>query len=270
MALPLPRPIKTAIFAILRGMPAIERRVLPSAGYRLITESEARQMQSGSAGWLEPDSAAWQQRAYTELLADMASGHPRADFQVIANAVDACGHDTATLLEAGCGGGYHSHVLSQLCTTKISYVGSDYSPAMVAEAQARFPQYLFSVADSTKLPFADTSFDIVMDGVAIMHIFDHRRAIAEMARVAGSHVILHSVPVFNDHPDAWLFKFAYGEAVTERVANRAGFEADLAAAGLEIIHSAIALPYDVARIVGAQSHSRTYVCRKIKRDLHER
>ena len=81
----------------------------------------------------------------------------------------------------------------------ISYTGIDYSDAMIARARARYPSAAFEVADATRLPYADGAFDIVFNGVSLMHIIDYRAAIREAARVAARYCIFHTVPVFDDH-----------------------------------------------------------------------
>jgi ubiquinone/menaquinone biosynthesis C-methylase UbiE len=258
----LPRAFKPIAFAILRALPAMERRVLPSAGYRRIDRAEAERLQAKGSGWTSGRSAAWQQRAYDALLEDMAAGRPRQDLAIAADAVDAAGISRPSLLEVGCGGGYHSAIFGALCRSGPDYLGSDYSQDMIESARGRFPGIPFEVADTTALPYADNAFDIVFEGVSLMHILDYRNAIAEIARVARSHAIFHCVPIFEDHNTEYLFKYAYGEPVTEAVYRRAELEEALAGAGLVIERSWEALAYDVHPHLGVHSHSRTYLCRK--------
>lgn len=254
--------MKPLAFAVLRALPPIERRVLPSAGYRRIDRAEAERLQTSGSGWKSPRSATWQQQAYDRLLEDMAAGSPRRDLAIAAEAVDSAGLSEPSLLEVGCGGGYHSAVFAALCESSPHYVGSDFSEDMIAGAWRRFPQVRFEVADATALPYADDSFDIVFDGVSLMHILDHERAIAEIARVARAHAVFHCVPVFDDHATEYLFKYAYGEPVVEAVYDRAALERAIADAGLVIERRWEALGYDVGHVIGHHSHSLTYLCRK--------
>jgi SAM-dependent methyltransferase len=257
----IPASLKPLILSAIRAIPPLERRLLPSAGYRRIAHDEfLRQIEKPSA-WTNDRSAAWQQRAYDGLLADMAAGRPRKDFSVAAEAVDAAGIDRPSLLEVGCGGGYYSAVFKALAHSQPDYVGSDYSEAMVASARQRFPGIDVRVADSTRLPFADDSFDIVFEGVSLMHIPDYRQAIREIARVARSHAIFHCVPIFEDHPTEYLFKYAYGAPATEMVFGREEIERVFADAGLIVERSWHVLDYDVFAAVGAHSYVRTYLCR---------
>ncbi|MES2096950.1 MAG: class I SAM-dependent methyltransferase [Pseudomonadota bacterium] len=258
----LPAFLKPVALAVLRHLPWLERRVLASAGYRRIDRREMERLQGLPSGWKNESSARRQQLAYEALLAEMRYGRPRQDFRVVAEAVDAVGLLNPTLLEVGCGGGYHSAVLEALATCQPVYTGSDFSSAMVESARRRFPGVRFEVADATKLPYTNGAFDIVLEGVSLMHIPDWRQAIAEIARVARSHVVFHSVPLFDEHPTEYLVKQAYGQPVTEAIYNRAEFERTIEDAGLAIERVRPALSYDVYATVGAHSRSWTFLCGK--------
>lgn len=258
----IPKPIKPLARAVLRTIPALERRILPSAGYRRIDAAEFKRLQSVDSGWKASRSANWQLRAYEALVADAEAGTARDDLRIAAEAVDGAGLERPSLLEVGCGGGYHGRIFELLSECEPRYMGTDFSPSMIETARARFPDVHFQVADTTALPFEDARFDIVFDGVSLMHIPESGKAIAEMVRVSASHVILHCVPIFDNHPTEHLFKYAYGEPVTETVHNRGAFERMLRDAGLVIERSWNALAYDVHAVTGAHSHSRTYLCRK--------
>jgi ubiquinone/menaquinone biosynthesis C-methylase UbiE len=257
----LPAALKPLALHVIRAVPPLERRILPSAGYRRIDREELLALAAAPSAWTNPRSAEWQQRAYDRLLAEMGAGNPRADFRIAAEAVDAVGFDRPTLLEVSCGGGYHSAVFAALARAKPHYIGSDYSPAMLDSARRRFPGIDVRQGDTTQLPFEDDSFDIVFEGVSLMHIPDYRKAIAEIARVARSHAIFHCLPIFDAHPTEHLFKYAYGEPATETIFSRAEVEQAFADAGLTIKCSWHVLDYDVYPVVGAHSHFRTYLCR---------
>jgi len=258
----VPGALKPLAFAVLKALPPLERRLLPSAGYRRIGREEAVRREAEGSGWKSARSAAWQQQAYDRLLEEMAAGAPRGDLAIAAEAVDAAGLTEPSLLEVGCGGGYHSAIFAALCKSRPRYLGSDFSESMIASARRRFPGAAFEMADTTALPHGDGAFDIVFEGVSLMHILDHRAAIGEIARVARSHAVFHCVPVFDDHGTEYLFKYAYGEPVTEAVYGRAEIERAFAEAGLAVERSWLASPYDVYPAIGAHSHARTYLCRK--------
>lgn len=256
----VPAPLKPLAFAVIRAIPPLERRLLPSAGYKRLSHDAYLRRINAHSAWTDDGSAAWQQRAYDKLLAGMEAGQPRRDFCVAAEAVDTAGLTHPALLEVSCGGGYHSAVFANLTRAQPSYVGSDYSEAMLASARHRFPGIDVRHGDTTKLPFADDSFDILFEGVSLMHIPQWRDAVAEIARVTKRFAIFHCVPIFDDHPTEYLAKYAYGEPVTEMIFHRKEVEDQFAACGLAIRDSWHVLDYDVFSVVGAHSYFRTYLC----------
>src|SRR5205085_7897990 len=120
-----------------------------------------------------------QDRSYQGLIAAMKRGEPRLDFRVAAEAVGATGIVNPRVLEVGCGSGYYSEVFATLLPGGVRYTGIDYSDAMIARARARSPSTAFEVADASRLPYADNAFDIVFNGVSLMHIIDYPAAIRE-------------------------------------------------------------------------------------------
>ena len=110
------------------------------------------------------------------------------------------------MLEVGCGSGYYSEVFATLLPGGVRYTGIDYSDAMIARARAHYPSTAFEVADATRMPYADAAFDIVFNGVSLMHIVDYQAAIREAARVASHYCIFHTVPVFDESSNNLLAK----------------------------------------------------------------
>ena len=174
-------------------------------------------MTAASAGWLATRTVIRQERAYQGLIAAMKRGEPRLDFTVAAEAVAATGIARPALLEVGSGSGYYSEVLATLLPGGVHYTGIDYSHAMIARARSYYPSMAFDVADATNLPYADGAFDIVFNGVSLMHIVEYQAAIREAARVAARYCIFHTVPVFDDYRTTFLTKYAYGAPVVEIV-----------------------------------------------------
>jgi trans-aconitate methyltransferase len=192
------------------------------------------------------------------LIAAMKRGEPRLDFQVAAEAVAATGIANPRLMEIGCGSGYYSEVFANLLPG-VRYAGIDYSDAMVARARARYPSAVFNVADATKLPYADNAFDIVFDGVSLMHIIDFTTAIREATRVAARYCILHSVPIFDNHSTTYLAKYAYGAPVVEVVFDKQELMSVCRDAGLRLMREWTGIPYDVHGATGHHSRSITYL-----------
>ncbi len=100
----------------------------------------------------------------------------------------------ASALDVGCGEG----VITQAWAERLEagrVVGVDVDdPVLVEEwATRRRPNLEFLPADASRLPFADGEFDMVAAIEVLEHVEDPRRALAEMARVATSYLLI-SVP----------------------------------------------------------------------------
>lgn len=65
-------------------------------------------------------------------------------------------------------------------------VGTDFVPEMIAIARTKAPDIEFEVADVTRLPFDDASFDVASISFGIRNVDDPRRGIAELSRVVRS------------------------------------------------------------------------------------
>jgi SAM-dependent methyltransferase len=232
-----------------------------SCDYEIVSEREAHRRQA--TGWHRPATVRRQEKAYLALLADMHSGHPRIDLRVAATAVDRVGLPALSLLEIGCGSAYYCEIFAKLAHCKVHYTGLDYSAAAIARARNRYRGNDFEVGDATHLPFADRSFDVVFNGVSLMHILDYDKAISESGRVARKAAIFHSVPVFDDHSTTYLHKYAYGSPVVEVVFNRGELLAAFARSGLVLRESWPSIEYDVSSVVGAASRAETFLCEKM-------
>lgn len=245
-------------------IPLLNRLVLTSAGYKHLTLEQAQDLADTgrSASWSA--AAKRQERIYERLLAEIRIGRPRIDFRTAADAIAGSGIVNPSVLEVGCGNGYYSEVLDRLVPGGVRYTGLDYSAEMVASARLRYPAIEFVEGDTTRMAFSDGSFDIVMDGVSLMHILSYRQAIAEIARVASHFVVLNCLPVFRDGETAYLRKFAYGQPVVEIIFGRKELENILTESGLRIVTATPSIPYDVHHIIGRHSTFLTFLCRKEK------
>lgn len=98
---------------------------------------------------------------------------------------------SATVLDAGCGGG--RPVLSRLCA-ETDAVGLDFSRGQLHLAAETAPGAALVQGDMTALPFSEGSFDAVVAYWSLIHVpmDDHGRAIDEFARVLrpGGRVLL--------------------------------------------------------------------------------
>ncbi len=105
----------------------------------------------------------------------------------------------ASLLDVGCGEG----VLTEQWADRIApgrVVGIDLEdPKLDAEwAGRRRPNLTFAPMEVERLAFADNEFDLVAATEVLEHVTEPERALAEMARVAGRHLLV-SVP----HEPLW-------------------------------------------------------------------
>lgn len=88
------------------------------------------------------------------------------------------------ILDVGCGGGLLSEALAQEGATVIAI---DSSAAAIEDAQRHAAgQNLaldYQIADATRLPLADASFDVVMASEVLEHLEDVQTVLAEVSRV---------------------------------------------------------------------------------------
>ena len=256
----LPRIVRRIGKRVVDATPILRRHILASTDYRVLSGiEEARSATTSSTGWLAARTVRRQERAYQRLVAAMKRGEPRIDFKVAAEAVAATGIAHPRLLEVGCGSGYYSEVLAALLPDGISYTGIDYSRAMIARARAHYPSTTFEVADATRMPYADATFDIVFNGVSLMHIIDYQAAIREAARVAAHYCIFHTVPVFRDHPTTFLRKYAYGAPVVEIVFGEQELMSLCRGAGLRLVREWPGIAYDLSSVTGHHSTTATFL-----------
>ena len=153
--------------------PSAKAPVAASSGYTVVAPA------TGDAQAWHQQSVAEEQSEPFALFDQMKAGQVREDFRSVADAIEATGLEAPTVLEVGCGSGYYHEVLGHLLGSKVKHVGVDYSEAMILWRNL-VTSGQFHVGDATRLPFADRSYDIVMDGVALMHIQDYERAIQRL------------------------------------------------------------------------------------------
>jgi SAM-dependent methyltransferase len=121
-------------------------------------------------GWSDPKRA-------SDYVALFASASDQA-IGALLDAVDATPEMRA--LDLCCGQGNVSEALAR-CGCDVT--GIDFSPAMLAFANARVPGAVFVRADAQQLPFDDEEFDIVVSNLGVCHVPDQPRALSEARRV---------------------------------------------------------------------------------------
>jgi SAM-dependent methyltransferase len=118
-------------------------------------------------------------------LHERFSTNPSGWFNWVAEQIEQPG--PCRVLEIGCGSGllWKSQGARLPQTWQVTL--SDFSPGMVAQARAaqqgQTRAYQYAVNDAQALPFADSSFDILIANHMLYHVPDRPRALAEFQRV---------------------------------------------------------------------------------------
>ena len=87
------------------------------------------------------------------------------------------------VLDVACGPGY---VAGAAAKRGAIATGVDFSSAMVADAQRRYPNVDFRQGDAESLSFADATFDAVVCNFGLLHLARPETALAEALRVLRS------------------------------------------------------------------------------------
>jgi len=248
-------PLTSSLLAFAsQRMPWLSRRVLASAGYTLDVDKLAR---SGQFGVWNERTAQRQERAWRPLVQEALAGHPREDVEALLSLLAPVVGPDSSVLEVGAGGGHISEILLARFP-QIAYCGVDISPASVAVASQRYQGRRFLVGSAYALPFDDGEFDVVIDGVALLHMDGWRGALAEYARVANRHVILHGLTITTDHPTTRFAKYAYGQPTTELVFADSEIREACTQLGLALEAETDGLDYDLDEYLGIPSSSPSW------------
>jgi ubiquinone/menaquinone biosynthesis C-methylase UbiE len=145
-----------------------EVRALSDAAEELGDGVEARPLtaREGYAGWAEYYDAPG-----TNQLVDIEQ-------PVVWEILD--GLHPGVALDAACGTGRHS---AHLASLGHSVIGVDSSPEMLERARAKVPTAEFHEADLHALPLPDDHVDLVVCGLALMHVPDLAPVLREFVRV---------------------------------------------------------------------------------------
>ena len=235
-------------------MPKFSSRFLASSGYTLTPSSIGDE--SVYSVWYR-STAERQDRSWQPIVAAAKAGRPREDVVALFDAISALSVLPGSILEVGCGGGYNSELVASRFPS-IDYTGVDISAAMIDIAKEHYAARRFAVGSAYELEFADSSFDVVLDGVALLHMPGWRSALAEYARVARSRVILHGLTLTDDSPTTLFAKYAYGQPALEFVFNRAELLAECTSVGLSLVDTQGGLDYNLREFIGISSVSETW------------
>lgn len=91
-----------------------------------------------------------------------------------------------TILDVGCGNGYVLGLLKQVGATPVNLHGIDLLPERIEIARAKHPGIAFQVGNAEKLPYEDSSFNLVLLFTLLTSVLDQKmraNIAAEVARV---------------------------------------------------------------------------------------
>ena len=163
-----------------------------------------------ATSWQSPAIPLKQRALVDQELLDLYRGRPPLVYQVLADALRPFIVPDCRVLEIGCASGYYYEALEYLLNTRLSYVGIDFSAAMVALAQQYYPRVSFQIGNGAALEFPDRSFLIAVSSGVLLHVNDYPQHIREAARVSSRIVVLHRTPICRAQPTSHYKKFAYG------------------------------------------------------------
>lgn len=223
-----------------------DHREVTAAEYAAFTETQRD-------AWHLPEVAAQQRTLVDDELDCLCAGEDVPVFNVLQALVGAISPAPDSILEVGCASGYYHEVL-QLGGWRGSYLGIDYSAALIDLARHYHPGGAFLVADATALGDIGP-FDLVISGGCLMHIPRWRTAMDESVRVARGPVIFHRTPVVLGGETSYWVKLAYGVPCAEIHFGEAEFLAAIQASGLRVVqHLDVG---DAGMFMG-----RSYLCQK--------
>ncbi len=244
--------LRGSIIEAVARVPVLRDALLASRDYTTDVAGPAN-------GWANRRAATRQDRMWTRVIRDAEAGSPRADLSALSGALHSNAIPGAPrIVEVGCGSGYVSRFVHRV-RPDSTYVGVDASQAMLDLARTRNPSVEFVEGNALALPFADDSFDVVIDGAALIHIGDERRAMAEYARVARAVVVLQSVTCCESSANTAFTKRAYGEPVREYVYSRQLLVKAVEAVGMRVDVVLPGLDYDLQKHIGVKTVSETWV-----------
>lgn len=140
------------------------------------------------------------------------NGHHYPHFEGLIRALKITDLVNPTVLDVGASSAFYNEILA-IGGFDCRYTAADYSEAYKKLAGELYPDVPFKVADARYLPFDGGSFDIVLSGCCMLHIYDYPAVIREAARVASKFVVFNRTPVTVD--TTFYEKSAYGARCLE-------------------------------------------------------
>ncbi len=262
--------LKNMARTLLRYSPGIESalrwlRLHFASHFRLVPPAElSRVSDELSDSWMNDGIPAKQRTVVERELPGYRTGKPNRIFDALVDILlhNIPGLEKRSLLEIGCSSGYYSEVL-RCRGVAASYQGCDLSPAFIRLAQRTYPSIRFDIENATSLSYGANSFDVVVSGCCLLHIFEYERAIAEAARVSSEFVVFHRTPVLHLTGPVFYTKKAYGTEMLEIHFNEQQLVRMFAEHKLHVIDINSHLSLPESRRGGVLIY-KTYLCQKVK------
>ena len=157
-----------------------------------------------SNSYADSSIAPKQRQLVDEQLQAMRIGEAPQHFQVVGRILSGLKEQTGarsfSLLDAGCGSGYYSEIISHFVPGGIHYIGVDFNLGMLSMARQYYPALPVARMDLRRLAVRDASVDLVMSGAAIVHIREWDTALKELTRVTRKWLLLHRTLVYTSTP----------------------------------------------------------------------
>lgn len=210
-----------------------------SARYSELTLEDAKlQYMKLRHAWTSASIPAKQRDLVLKELDDARAGKPCPTYKVAIDCLRKApvSRVNAKVLDVGAGCAHYGELLK---VNKIGwdYTACDYSENFKAVAETMFPGIRYDVAEATKLPYGDESFDVVLSSALLMHVMEWRDAIKESVRVSREWVFFHRTPFVLMGPTRYYCKEAYGVPCVEIHFSEAEVFAAFREAGLKHAHT---------------------------------
>ncbi len=184
----------------------------------------------------------------------------RADLNALKKALELATLEGSNLCEIGCGSAYLADFIYSSVSKDFQYIGVDSSLSTLTLANSH--RNLIQ-ANSDFLPFPNDFFHIVLDGAALIHIFNWQNSLKEYARVTRKYIILHSIS-FSDNPEnSYITKFAYGQKVSEIIFSKNLLLGECYDLNLELIKRFKGELYTAGNVVDFPIFSETWLLEKL-------
>lgn len=187
--------------------------------------------------WLDPSVPAQQLAVVLPELEQIARGNIIPPYRQFFNAIDRihvqC--QPISILDIGAGCGHYGVALRSRGYKLLAdgYVACDCSPAFRDLALSHWPWMRYDAAESSKLPYADAVFDVVLHSACLMYAADPLQDIREAVRVSADWVIFHRTPIAEETHGRE--SEAYGGTVQERRFSESDLFAMFEATGLSLV-----------------------------------